>query len=69
MKKHKLVPSMSRVGNCHDNAVSESLFATIKKRIIKRKIYSTREDAKAEICKTPFSGAVIENYKLKSERV
>ncbi|ALQ07160.1 transposase [Pseudoalteromonas sp. Bsw20308] len=49
MKEHQLVPSMSRAGNCHDNAVAESFFATIKKRIVKRKIYSTREDAKAEI--------------------
>ncbi|WP_096040827.1 IS3 family transposase [Pseudoalteromonas issachenkonii] len=49
LKEHNLVPSMSRAGNCHDNAVAESFFATIKKRIIKRKIYSTREDAKAEI--------------------
>jgi len=47
MKAHNLVPSMSRQGNCHDNAVAESFFATIKKRIVKRKIYSTREDAKA----------------------
>jgi|TARA_E500000178_G_scaffold356029_1_gene431179 putative transposase len=49
MKEHNLVSSMSRAGNCHDNAVAESFFATIKKRIVKRKIYSTREDAKAEI--------------------
>ena len=49
MKAHNLVPSMSRRGNCHDNAVAESFFATIKKRIVKRKIYSTPEDAKAEI--------------------
>jgi putative transposase len=49
MKEHNLVPSMSRAGNCHDNAVAESFSATIKKRIIKRKIYSTRNDAKAEI--------------------
>lgn len=49
MKEHSLVPSMSRAGSCHDNAVAESFFATIKKRIIKCKIYSAREDAKAEI--------------------
>ena len=49
MKEHKLVPSMSRRGNCHDNAVAESFFATIKKHIIKKKIYSTRNDAKTEI--------------------
>jgi putative transposase len=44
-----LKPSMSRRGNCHDNAVAESFFATLKKRVTKRKIYSTREEAKAEI--------------------
>jgi putative transposase len=49
MKEHNLKPSMSRRGNCHDNAVAESFFATIKKHIIKKKIYSTRNDAKAEI--------------------
>ena len=49
MKEHNLVHSMSRAGNCHDNAVAESFFATIKRQIIKRKIYSTRNDAKAEI--------------------
>jgi len=30
---------MSRRGNCHDNAVVESFFATFKKRITKRKNY------------------------------
>jgi putative transposase len=49
LKEHKLQPSMSRRGNCHDNAVAESFFATFKKRVTKRKIYSTREEAKSEI--------------------
>jgi putative transposase len=49
LKENNLRPSMSRRGNCHDNAVAESFFATIKKRIVKKKIYSTRNDAKAEI--------------------
>ena len=44
-----LKPSMSRRGNCHDNAVAESFFATFKKRVTQRKIYSTRDDAKTEI--------------------
>ena len=30
---------MSRRGNCHDNAVAESFFATFKKRVTKKKIY------------------------------
>ncbi len=49
MKANNLVPSMSRRGNCHDNAVAESFFATFKKRVTKKKIYVTREDAKREI--------------------
>tara|TARA_R110000868_G_scaffold120477_5_gene319935 strand:+ start:23900 stop:24721 length:822 start_codon:yes stop_codon:yes gene_type:complete len=49
MSENNLKPSMSRRGNCHDNAVAESFFATFKKRVTKRKIYPTREEAKTEI--------------------
>lgn len=49
MKEHNLKPSMSRRGNCHDNAVAESFFATLKKRVTRKKIYSTRDEAKTEI--------------------
>lgn len=49
MKANNLEPSMSRRGNCHDNAVAESFFATFKKRVTQRKIYSTRSEAKSEI--------------------
>jgi len=49
MIENNLKPSMSRRGNCHDNAVAESFFATLKKRVTKRKIYATREEAKTDI--------------------
>ncbi len=49
LNHHNLEHSMSRRGNCHDNAVAESFFATFKKRVTQRKIYSTRDDAKTEI--------------------
>jgi putative transposase len=49
MRDNNLKSSMSRRENCHDNAVAESFFATFKKRVTKRKIYSTREQAKTEI--------------------
>ncbi len=39
-------PSMSRRGNCHDNAVAESFFANLKKEKIRRKKYPTREEAR-----------------------
>jgi putative transposase len=49
MKEPNLVSSMNRRENCHNNAVAESFFAAIKKLIIKKKVYSTRNDAKAKI--------------------
>lgn len=42
-------PSMSRRGNCWDNAVAESFFSNLKKEKIRRKIYKTREQARQEI--------------------
>ncbi len=46
---HHLEPSMSRWGNCWDNAVAESFFSSLKKERIKKRIYKTREIATAEI--------------------
>jgi putative transposase len=48
-KEHHLEPSMSRRGNCWDNAVAESFFRSLKKERIRRRIYRTRELAKADI--------------------
>ncbi len=48
-KEHALDPSMSRRGNCYDNAVAESFFSSLKKERIRRRIYSTRNDAKRDI--------------------
>ena len=48
-KDNQLVPSMSRRGNCYDNAVAESFFSHLKKERIKRKIYLTRDEAKSDI--------------------
>src|SRR5712671_411196 len=48
-KTNHLEPSMSRRGNCWDNAVAESFFSSLKKERIKKKIYRTRELAQAEI--------------------
>ena len=40
---------MSRRGNCWDNAVAESLFASLKKDRIKKRIYKSRELASREV--------------------
>jgi len=49
LRAHGLEGSMSRRGNCHDNAVAESFFQLLKRERIKRKIYATRDDAKMDV--------------------
>ncbi len=49
LEVHGLQASMSRRGNCHDNAVAESFFQLLKRERIKRHIYSTRDDARSDI--------------------
>ena len=49
LKAHRMVPSMSRRGNCHDNAVAESFFSVLKKERIKRRIYPTRATAASDV--------------------
>lgn len=44
-----IVCSMSRKGNCWDNAVAESFFATLKKELIDRDSWPTRRIAKSAI--------------------
>lgn len=48
-RAHHLEPSMSRHGNCWDNAVAESFFSSLKKERIRKRIYRTREIATADI--------------------
>jgi len=48
-REHHLQPSMSRRGNCWDNAVAESFFSSLKKERIKKRIYKTRELARADV--------------------
>lgn len=49
LREHNLVSSMSRYGNCHDNAVVESFFQLLKRERIRRQIYATRQDARADV--------------------
>jgi len=48
-KDNALLPSMSRRGNCWDNAVAESFFSSLKKERIKRQIYPTRSHARSDV--------------------
>lgn len=48
-KCKKVKQSMSRKGNCWDNAVSESFFGALKSECIYRTIFNTREEAEMAI--------------------
>lgn len=49
LKSHNLTCSMSRRGNCHDNAVAESFFQLLKRERIKRKTCKDLETARKDI--------------------
>ena len=49
MADHGVTCSMSRAGNCWDNAAMESFFASLKKERTARKTYRTRDEAKADV--------------------
>src|SRR5690625_1663438 len=51
LEEHYIQISMSRKGNCYDNACIESFHATIKKERIYRRRYKTREEATMDILK------------------
>lgn len=49
LKHHNLEHSMSRCGNCHDNAVVESFFNLLKRERIRRRTYKTWVDARQDV--------------------
>jgi putative transposase len=44
-----MVASMSRTGDCYDNAPAESFWATLKKELMSDRTFATREEARAAI--------------------
>jgi putative transposase len=46
---HGVLPSMSRKGNCHDNAVAESFFSNLKNEVMHNRLFSSREQARAVV--------------------
>ena len=49
LKTHRCIGSMSRKGDCWDNAVAESFFGSIKQELIHWRHYQTRLEAKEDI--------------------
>ncbi len=49
LEANNLIASMSRRGNCHDNACAKSFFKLLKRERIKRKTYRTREEGRLDV--------------------
>ena len=49
LKANQVACSMSRKGDCWDNAVAESFFATLKVELVHERTFYTREQARREI--------------------
>ena len=46
---HGLIASMSRRGNCYDNAAMESFWSSLKNELVHRRRFATRADARTAI--------------------
>lgn len=49
LRHHQIEVSMSRTGNCYDNAVTESFFATLKVERVRDRRYASPDEAKHDI--------------------
>ena len=49
LNRYGITPSMSRKGNCYDNAPMESFWGTLKSELVHHRRYKTREEAIREI--------------------
>lgn len=49
LRDRQITCSMSRKGNCYDNAVMESFFATLKQELVYQREYASRQQAKQDI--------------------
>ena len=47
--EHGITPSMSRTGNCWDNACVESFFGTLKRELVYHRHYATRDEARQDL--------------------
>ena len=62
LKLHGVVPSMSRKGNCHDNAVAESFFSNLKNELTHHIIFDDR--ASAELAINDYIGVYYNQQRL-----
>ena len=49
LQTHGVLASMSRKGNCHDNAVAESFFSNLKNEVMHGRVFASREEARTVV--------------------
>ena len=49
LRDNQIRPSMSRKGNCHDNAVAESFFSSLKNELTHHRVYDDQQAALSSI--------------------
>lgn len=49
LQAHGLLASMSRKGNCHDNAVAESFFSNLKNEVMHDRLFASKDEARAVV--------------------
>ena len=49
LREHQIQSSMSKKGDCYDNAVVESFFATLKKECLGNEVFPSRNEAKTAV--------------------
>ncbi len=49
LEQHGMTASMSRTGNCWDNAVAESFFATLKAELIRKRSWSNMQQLRTQL--------------------
>lgn len=64
LKAYSCVGSMSRKGNCWDNAVAESFFGSLKQELVQWRDYQTRQQAQQDILN--YIAVFYNNYRLHS---
>jgi putative transposase len=55
---HGVICSMSRSGNVWDNAAMESFFSSLKTERTARKLYRTKDEAKADVSTTSSASTI-----------
>lgn len=49
LRRYRMLQSMSRKGDCWDNAVAESFFSTLKRELVYHETYHTRDEARLSV--------------------